>query len=68
MIRPYSRDIINDNKAHGKGKVHSGHTVIDYKTQGAWKIQVTISINFISSKDSDETRSICIQFVIILKL
>ena len=27
------------------------------KTQGEWKIQLTIVINFISSKDSDETRT-----------
>ena len=27
----------------------------DHKTQGKWKIQLTIEINFISSKDSDET-------------
>ena len=28
----------------------------DHKTQGEWKIQLTIAINLISSKDSDETR------------
>ena len=28
----------------------------DHKTQGEWKIQLTITINFISSKDSDEAR------------
>ena len=28
----------------------------DYKTQGEWKIQLTMEINFISSKDSNETR------------
>ena len=27
------------------------------KAQGEWKIQLTIVINFISSKDSDETRT-----------
>ena len=27
----------------------------DYKTRREWKIQLTMSINFISSKDSDET-------------
>ena len=26
----------------------------DHKTQGEWKIQLTMVINFISSKDSDE--------------
>ena len=28
-----------------------------YKTQSEWKIQLTMAINFISSKDSDETRT-----------
>ena len=28
-----------------------------YKTRREWKIQLTMSINFISSKDSDETRN-----------
>ena len=32
--------------------------IIDYKTQGEWKIQLTMSINFISSIDSDETRNL----------
>ena len=27
----------------------------DHKTQGEWKIQLTMTINFISSKDSNET-------------
>ena len=36
-------------------EVHSGNEVIDYKTQGEQKIQLTIIINFISSNDSDET-------------
>ena len=27
------------------------------KTQGEWKIQLTMAINFISSEDSDETRT-----------
>ena len=29
----------------------------DHKTQSEWKIQLTTAINFISSKDSDETRT-----------
>ena len=29
--------------------------IIDYKTQGQRKIQLTMSINFISSESSDET-------------
>ena len=38
-------------------EVHSGNAVIDYKTQGEWKIQLSMTINFISSKDSDEIRT-----------
>ena len=56
MIRPYLSDIINDYKAFKNLKVHSGNEVSDYETQfGEWKIQLTMSINFISPKDSDET-------------
>ena len=53
MIRPYLSDIINNHKIL---KIHSSNEVLDYATQfGEWKIQLTMSINFISSKDSDET-------------
>ena len=31
--------------------------ISDDKTQSEWKIQLTMKINFISSKDSNETRS-----------
>ena len=56
MIRPYLSDIINDHKTPKKLRVHSSNEVFEYETQyGEWKIQITISINFISSKDSDET-------------
>ena len=44
MIRPYLRDITNDNKTQGEWKVHSGNAAIDYNTQGEWKIQVSITI------------------------
>ena len=54
MIRLYLRDIINDHKTQGKWKVYSGNAVINYKTQGEWKIQLTIVVNFISSKDFNE--------------
>ena len=30
----------------------------DHKTRREWKIQLTMSINFISSKDSVETRNL----------
>ena len=29
----------------------------NHKTQGEWKIQLTMGINFFSSKDSEETRA-----------
>ena len=54
MIRPYLSDATDDHKAHRKLQVHSGNKIIDYKTQSEWKIQLTMSIIFISSKDSDE--------------
>ena len=57
MYQPYLRDIINDPKARGECKVYSGNTVIDYKTQGEWKIKLSMTINFMSSKDSDEIRT-----------
>ena len=31
--------------------------IYDHKTQAEWKIQLTMAINFIFSKDSDETRT-----------
>ena len=57
MIRPYLRDIINDQETQGERKAHSSDTVIDYKTQRQWKIQLTLITNFIYSKDSDEIRT-----------
>ena len=55
MIRPYLSDIINDQ---GERRIYSGNTIIKHKTQGEWKIQLTMAINFISSKNySDETRT-----------
>ena len=30
----------------------------DHKTQGEWKIQSTIAISFMSSKDSNESRTV----------
>ena len=57
MIRPYLSDMINHHKTHGKWKVHSGNKVIDYKTEGKLKIQLTMAINFMPSEDSEETRT-----------
>ena len=38
-------------------KPYLSDMIIDCKTQGKWKIQLTMSINFIFSKGSDETRN-----------
>ena len=38
-------------------EVNSSNEIIDYKTQ-EWKIQLTMVINFISSKDSDKIGTI----------
>ena len=47
--------LLHDHKIHGEWKIYSRNTVIDYKTQGECKIQLKMTINFISSKDSGET-------------
>ena len=57
MIRPYWSDMINNHQTQVEWKVHSGNKVIDYKTQGERKIQLLVTINFVSSKDSDEIRT-----------
>ena len=55
MIRPYLSDIIIDHKYHGLVRYHSGNKTWVEETPSNWKIQLTMTINFISSKDSDET-------------
>ena len=58
MIRPYWSDVINDDKIPKNLKVHWSNEVFYYETQfGEWKIHLTMSIIFISSKDSDETHN-----------
>ena len=57
LIRPYLSDIINNHQAQGGQKIHPVNIIIDYKTQGEWKIHLTMAINFIFSKDCDETRT-----------
>ena len=57
MIRLYLSDIINDHKTQGEWKIHSDNTITEHKTQGEWKIHLAMVINFISSKDSDETHT-----------
>ena len=49
-IKPYLIDM--------KWRIYSGNTIIEHKTQGEWKIQLTMVTNFISPvPDSDETRT-----------
>ena len=50
-------DIINDHKTQGEQRIYSGNTITEYKTQSEWKILLTMAINLISCKDSDETRT-----------
>ena len=57
MIKPYLSDLIYKHKTHGSAKYHSGNKSWIEKTSSEWKIQLKMAINFISSKDSDETRT-----------
>ena len=57
MIKSYLSDIINNHKTPGLVRYHSGDKTWLEETSSEWKIQLTIAINFISSKDSDETRA-----------
>ena len=57
IIRPYLRDMINTHETPMNLRVHSRDGLINYETQfGEWKIQLTMSIKFISSKDYNEIR------------
>ena len=57
MIMPYLIDIINEHKTHGLARYHSGNKSSLEETSSEWKIQLTMAINFIFSKDSDETQT-----------
>ena len=57
MIKPYLSDIINDHKTRDLVRYHSGNKTWLEETSSEWKIQLTMVINFISSKDSDEART-----------
>ena len=57
MIKPYLSDLINNHKIHGSARYHSGNSSWIGKSSSDWKIQLTMAINFISSKDSDETQT-----------
>ena len=55
MIKPYLSDIVNDHKARGLARYHSGNKTLTEETSSEWKIRLTMAINFISFKDFDET-------------
>ena len=57
VIKPYLSHLINNHKTNGLVRYHSGYKSWLKETSSDWKIQVTMVINFISSKDSDETRT-----------
>ena len=57
IIKPYLSDKINYHKTRGLVRYHSGNKTWVEKTSSEWKIQLTMAINFISSKDSGETRT-----------
>ena len=49
--------MINKHKTLGSKGCHSGDKSWIEKTSSEWKIQLTMAINIITSKDSDETRT-----------
>ena len=57
MIKSYVNDIINDHKTRVLVRYHSGDKSWLEETSSEWKIQLTMAINFIFSKDSGETRT-----------
>ena len=62
MIILYLSDMINDHKSPKILRLHSRYEVTYYETQyGEWKVQLTMAIKFIPSKDSKETRTIHIK-------
>ena len=44
-------------RLRGKWQIHSGNKVIGCKIPGEWKIQLTVALNFIFSKDFNEART-----------
>ena len=57
IIKPYLSDIRNDHTTRGLVRYHSGNKTWVEETSSEWKIQLTMAINFISSKDSDKART-----------
>ena len=61
MIKPYLINIISKYKTHDLVRYHLGNKSWIEETSSEWKVQLTMAINFISSKDSDETRTMNIK-------
>ena len=61
MIKPCLSDIINNtrntHKTRDLVRSHSDKKSWLEETSSEWKIQLTMAISFVSSKDSDETRT-----------
>ena len=57
IIKPCLSNIISDHKTHCLVRYHSGNKAWLEETSCEWKIQLTMATNYISSKDSDETRT-----------
>ena len=57
ITKPYLIDITNEHKTHGLVRYHSGNKTWLEETSSELKIQLTMAINYISSKDSDETQT-----------
>ena len=60
MIMPYLHDIINENKANKNNS--NENKANDQKTNSnnsnEWKIQINMHVNFVSSNDTGEIRTI----------
>ena len=57
MIKPYLNDVINYHKTCALVRYHSDNKAWLEETSSEWKTQLTMAIKFISSKHSDETRT-----------
>ena len=54
--RKADRETLSDDKCLNEIRLHLMDIINNLKKSDTWKIQSTIAINFISSKDNDEER------------
>ena len=54
--RKADRETLSDDKYLNETRLHLMDIINNLKKSDTWKIQSTIAINFISSKDNDEER------------